>query len=87
MYTTILKAFRLIYPYANDIQYVSSGKNYLNRTGTSEVQDGFDDHRQFFITSILEGQELGHDWARAPLLRYYKHYYPVLFSGVLEDVT
>lgn len=45
--------------------------------GSSDVQDGFDDHRHFLITSMLEGQELGSDWAKAPMLRYYKQYFPV----------
>lgn len=77
MYITTLKVYRPNSSFANNIQYASSGQNHLNRTGTSDVQEGFNDHRQFLITSMLEGQELGSDWARAPMLRYYKHFYPV----------
>ena len=56
---------------------MSSEQNYLNRDGLSEVQDGFDDHREFLVTSMLEGQELGNCWAKAPMLNYFKQKFPV----------
>ena len=61
----------------NCVQWISSEQNYLGRDGPSEVQGGFDDHRCFLITSMLEGQELGSNWAKAPMLSYFKYKFSV----------
>ena len=42
----------------------------------TDVREGFETHRHFLISSILEGQE-GIVWNEAPLLKYFAIRFPV----------
>ena len=63
-------------PWAETIQYLLQGKNYLCRADEDEVCEGFHEHSEFLITSMLEGQE-GLVWQNSPMFQYLKHKFMV----------
>lgn len=65
--------------------YLSHGKNYLRRVDTSEVCAAFHEHREFLITSMLEGQE-DLEWQGSPMLRYFKNKFPEQFAAIEERI-
>lgn len=58
------------------IQFLVSRNNVRGRKSVDEVRAGYNSHREFMITSMLEGQG-GLDWQASPMLSYFKNVSPV----------
>lgn len=54
------------------IQFLVSRNNVRRRKSVDEVRVGYNSHREFMITSMLEGQG-GLDWQASPMLSYFKN--------------
>jgi len=57
-------------------QYFAQGRDPARFADAEDVRDAFHDHRDFLITSMLEGQE-GIDWNDTPMLNYFQLKFPV----------
>ncbi|KAL9101152.1 MAG: hypothetical protein Q9163_003554 [Psora crenata] len=55
--------------------YLAIGRDPTRFTDTEDVREGFHDHREFLITSMLEGQERL-NWTDTPMLTYFKLHFP-----------
>lgn len=57
-------------------QFLVSRNNFCGRKSVHEVRVGYNSHREFMITSMLEGQG-GLDWQASPMLSYFENESPV----------
>ncbi|MCJ1348116.1 hypothetical protein MMC31_006347 [Peltigera leucophlebia] len=73
--------------YASSIftSFLASRSNFRRRQNFDEVRVGYSSHREFMITSMLEGQG-GLDWQTSPMLSYFKNESPDLFSEIRARV-
>ncbi|KAL9131829.1 MAG: hypothetical protein Q9217_000356 [Psora testacea] len=55
--------------------YFAIGRYPTRFADAEDVREGFDEHREFLIASMLEGQE-GLNWRGTPMLRYFQLTFP-----------
>jgi len=58
------------------VQFFEQRKDPTYPADVEEAQAIFHEHREFLMTSMLEGQD-GLDWTQAPMLNYFKSKFPV----------
>lgn len=61
---------------ADSAQYFVQRKDLSYPADVDEAQAAFHEHKDFLITSMLEGQD-GLDWMQTPMLNYFKLNFPV----------
>ena len=66
---------------SSNVCFPTDGSQYLNsnncrRDDIDDVREGFHQHREFLIKSMLEGQE-GLDWESSPIFRHFKRTFRV----------
>ena len=52
------------------------GKHPTRFADVDDARNGFHEHRDFLIASMLEGQE-GLDWTGTPIMKYFQLHFPV----------
>ena len=67
---------RQLYLYAKGEQYFTQRKDPAYPADVDEARAIFHEHREFLMTSMLEGQD-GLDWIDTPILAYFKSEFPV----------
>ena len=70
------KLFRRDEQFAELVKFLVSPDNFCGRKNVDEVHFGYITHREFMITSMLEGQG-GLDWQASPMLSYFENESPV----------
>ena len=62
--------------------YLHHGKSFARRIDVEDVRDGFHEHRQFLISSMLDVQDQ-ESWEQAPMYRYFKSNFPDDFKRII----
>jgi hypothetical protein len=61
---------------AESLQYLANRGIYAHMTDVDDVCEAFQLHREFLVTSMIEGQD-GLDWTDTPIWNYFKLKFPV----------